>query len=195
MDKVQIRVYFDITKKGRGKCAQAVLQLLRERVETAEYGYFSLTESEGILDCISLHTTRDAGIVYYDIGWPDQGKLPDPLRAIKPLRVSLTANGHFNFPEEGLYEEGEAEVSWSRQNTNYSFDGPGNFENSWKLSLTVPTLEEAYNLYVRIREGSVTMKHRWVNKLSAAHLEETGALQRDEAEDREDETTAAHACG
>jgi hypothetical protein len=34
------------------------------------------------------------------------------LAVLKPIRVKLAAGGNFNFPQERIYEEGDAEVGW-----------------------------------------------------------------------------------
>jgi hypothetical protein len=165
MNGVQARVHFDITKKGRSKAAQALLKLLREREQTAEYSHFRLVSDD--YSSLSFETSKsEPGVVSFTVGETTDGKLPSELTVLKPIRVVLTASGYFNFPEEGLYEEGGAEVGWTQTEHNeYDYSNPTVLQSSWTLCLTTATLEEAYEIYRRIRTGELYPKHAWVNNL------------------------------
>ena len=162
MKGVQTKLYFDISRKGRGKRAQALLQLLRERAQAAQHGYFRLVEDD--YSPARFHVEEPD---VFSITITEDHAAPNELSLLKPLRVELTANGNFNFPEEGVYEEGGAEVSWSQEDATTGFEskGPAVLQNSWTLALTAETAEEAEDIYRRIRTKEIRPKFAWANSL------------------------------
>jgi hypothetical protein len=163
MKGVQTKLYFDISRKGRGKRVQALLELLRERAQAAQHGYFRLVEND--YSTASFHVEKEPDVISITI--TEGQAAPSELHLLKPLRVELTANGNFNFPQEGLYEEGAAEVSWRQENATTGFESKGSavLQNSWALTLTAVTAEEAEDIYRRIRTGELRPKFAWANSL------------------------------
>jgi hypothetical protein len=153
----QLAVYVDTRPKGRSQRAKALLATLRILLMQATGTDFILDIGEGKQ---TIHISpKEPGVVFTYIG-PASDTLPDWLLALKPLRVELRAYGDFNFPQEGLYPEGGAEVSWHRT-------GSGAF---WDLTLTMPTVEAAVDLVRRIRTSKLQPSDRWVNHMPDAAL-------------------------
>jgi hypothetical protein len=174
MQELTIQAYFDISRKGRGRLAQALLQSLRDQAK-AMTASFVLLETDG--KSYHFYRTDDPEVFWYQLYGAD--RLPAALSALKPVRVVLTGSHHFNFPQEGIYEGG-GEVYWETELHNeYTPGFPTIVENTWHVTIEANSVEEALEQLRRIRTGGATLLTRYVNHLSGAERpQETGLPER-----------------
>lgn len=177
MESTQVQVYFDISKKGRGKRAQALLRLLKEKAESSQHRSFTLNEDAEPGHVLYFYRTDAPGVVRYDLPWMNDYRLPATLSVLQPLRVVLTGNHHFNFPEEGIYEGG-GEVIWRVEwhNTDYDSQAPAIAEYTWQVTIEATSVEGVFEQLRSIRDGSAIIKHRWVNRFPLSMPTETGEV-------------------
>ncbi len=182
MDSKTIRVFFRTDLKGRSRKAQETLALIRERLAaTADQkytcGFNLIVTGEHSGRVYVYRVDGEPNMIFFQIHGEGPAELPVELAALKPARVELTATAHFNFPTEGQYEEGGAEVLWKQEiHNDFNYEVPTIMENSWTVSLTVDTVEAAEDLLRRIRLGEAPLRHRWVDRLPAGSTpQETGA--------------------
>ena len=177
MKDVKIRVHFATDVEGECPAEQALLALIRKRLAQRHYDTIALSDQVQSSGRVYLFVnTKEPGVVHYRFNDGSNPVLPEELRVLTPLRVTLTASGHFNFPHAAIYTEGGAEVTWSQRVINaFHPEQRPVIQNTWHLTLTTATVDEATDLCHRICADKADILYRWANQRPESVPERTGS--------------------
>jgi hypothetical protein len=175
MKDVKIRAHFATDVEGECPAEQTLLALIRKRLAQRHYDTISLSDQVQSGGRVYLFVNKEPGEVHYRFNEGSAPILPEELRVLTPLRVTLAASGHFCFPDAAIYKNG-AEVIWSQRVVNAFYpDQQPVIQNTWRLSLTTDTVQEAIGHYLSIRTGEAEILHRWVNRRPESVPERSGS--------------------